>query len=135
MKALPDARRWSGPVPGKITLLHPHGGRLEFEAVAAVLVAAACAVAGSDGIQSCCAGGDVGQLAENLVALAQQLLGAAALGAGRVGGGHVVGGAVDGGAGLAILGVGDAELLGVRQVVGQDGEQRVVGLLFAGGWR
>ena len=107
--------------------------RLEFEAIAAVLVAAAGAVLFGDGIQSCCGVGDVAQVREDLVALAQQLDGAVSVGAGCAGGGQVVFGAVDGGAGLAVVGVGGAQVLGVGQVVGEDGEQGVGGLLVAGG--
>ena len=68
---------------------------------------------------------------EDLVALAQQLGGAVSVGAGCAGGGEVVFGAFDGGAGLAAVGVGGAEVLGVGQVVGEDGEQGVGGLLLS----
>ncbi len=43
--------------------------RLQFEAAAAVLVAAAAAVAFGDGVQSLCGGSDVAQLRNHLVAL------------------------------------------------------------------
>lgn len=90
-------------------LQRPHRGlKTKTVAVIAVFVARSGTVAGGDGVQSLCGGGDVAQLREHLVALVQQFDGAVAVAAGCAGGGEVVFGALDCGARLGLLGFGGA---------------------------